>query len=149
MALAIMSFTWVFLLDPGDYFFYMLVCFSSGLALGAEMALPPSILAEYISSDGGRSSAAKKYSGLTMLSKLSLAISAGVCLSLLGYVGFVAGGINTEGALQMLVFLYGAVPSLLKLIALLVTQRWIYIEKTRNSHVQIKTFTTVRGVPDV
>lgn len=136
MMLSILSFTWVFLLAPGDFGLYVVICLLSGLALGGEMAIPPSILAEYIDGGASSQSAAKKYSGLTMISKLSLAVCAGLSLPLLSYVGFVAGDENSENSLSVLVFLYGALPGILRLIALLITQYWIQVEKMRKKHGQ-------------
>lgn len=148
MVLAIASFTWVLSLDPGDYWLYALICLTSGFALGAEMALPPSILAEYTQQETNSGVAAKKYALLTMISKLSLALSVGLCLPILGYFGFVAGGENSTGALQSLSLLYGALPGVLKLFALIVMQSWIHLEKTRKSHEPINTFTITRSVSD-
>lgn len=147
MILAILSFTWVCLLSPGDYLFYALICFTSGIALGAEMALPPAILAEYMVGKSRRS-VAQKYSWLTMLSKLSLALAAGVCLPLLGAVGFVAGSINSADSLRVLLLLYGALPGVLKLLALVVTQAWIYKERTSKNYADIKVFSNTRSMPD-
>ena len=136
MILAVFSFTWVCLLSPGDYLIYSIVCLMSGVALGAEMALPPAILAEYVDGENTRS-AAQKYSGLTMISKLSLAVAAGVCLPLLSFFGFQAGDSNDAESLTVLVLLYGALPGVLKLLALGSTQVWIQKEKAIQSNANI------------
>ncbi|MBK8119962.1 MAG: MFS transporter, partial [Sulfuritalea sp.] len=46
MVLAIASFVWAFLLDAGDGVAFGLICAASGAALGAELALPPALLAD-------------------------------------------------------------------------------------------------------
>jgi GPH family glycoside/pentoside/hexuronide:cation symporter len=53
MVLAIASFVWAFLLDAGDGIAFALICAASGAALGAELALPPALLADLLA-DGRR-----------------------------------------------------------------------------------------------
>lgn len=117
MLLAIISFLWATFLSTGDLVGYGFVCVASGLALGAELALPPSILAEGIHRTGSESHATAQFSVLAFLSKLGLALAAGICLPLLQAAGYQPGGTNSEGVLQSLGFIYAALPCILKIIA--------------------------------
>ena len=48
MGVAIAAFVWAFFLPPGNAVAYGVICVLSGLALGADLALPPSMLADVI-----------------------------------------------------------------------------------------------------
>lgn len=147
MCLAVVSFTWVFMLNPGDFVYYTLICFMSGAALGAEMAIPPAILSEYLQGRSGKS-AAQKYAGLTMISKLALALAAGICLPLLAWSGFVAGGESSQSSISVLLILYGLVPGIMKLLAVLVLQFWIQKERLATDDFKSKSFTSYGAVSD-
>ena len=54
----------------------------------------------------------------SFVTKLTLAIAAGVLLPLLEAKGFVSGGVNPNGALVLLTVLYAIVPCVLKLVAI-------------------------------
>ncbi len=111
MAIAIMSFIGAAFLASGNTAAYMLVCIASGLALGADLALPPVLLAEIIP----KTQAPASYYGVwTLLAKLALALS-GLALPLLSLLAYQPGqSINTGG----LVLLYAALPCILKLFAM-------------------------------
>ncbi len=111
MAIAIMSFIGAAFLASGNTAAYMLVCVASGLALGADLALPPVLLAEIIP----KTQAPASYYGVwTLLAKLALALS-GLALPLLSLLAYQPGqSINTGG----LVLLYAALPCILKLFAM-------------------------------
>lgn len=147
MVIAVLSFSWVLLLAPGDLSVYGLICLFSGFALGAEMALPPSILAETIQQSPDKS-AALKYSGLSFISKVSLSIAAGVCLPLLGMLGFEPGTDSGSSSAVYLLYMYGALPGALKLIALALTQCWIYSEYTGVNDVSHKNYSNFGSLSD-
>ena len=68
----------------------------SGLALGADLALPPSLLADVIDRDR-RMQATGAYFGLwTLATKLNLALAAGIALPLLALPGLRAGQSQTR-----------------------------------------------------
>lgn len=52
MALAIVVFAWAGVLGSGDLFAYGLICVLSGVALGADLSLPPSLLADLLARAG-------------------------------------------------------------------------------------------------
>lgn len=114
MLLAIAAFVWAAQLGAGDTRAFAIICVMSGLALGADLALPPSLLADVIGR-GGRMEATGSYFGLwTLATKLNLALAAGIALPLLAALGY-APGARDAGALYALAFVYAAVPCVLKL----------------------------------
>lgn len=120
MATAIVAFVWAFNLGPGDTHAFMVICLLSGIALGADLALPASILADVIDDDEraglGRNEGA--YFGLwNLVTKLNLALAAGIALPLLGALGYVPGKPNAASALTALSLTYALLPCALKAIA--------------------------------
>ncbi len=118
MALAVAAFAWAALLAPGDVVAFAVVCTLSGLALGADLALPPSLLADVIGRrhDGGGAGA---YFGVwTLATKLNLALAAGLALPLLAALGYAPGAADGAGT-AALALVYAAVPCLLKVGAAL------------------------------
>jgi Na+/melibiose symporter-like transporter len=111
MAIAIISFFGAAFLTGGNTASYLVVCIASGLALGADLALPPVLLAEIIP----KTQAPASYYGVwTLLAKLALALS-GLALPLLNLLAYQPGqSANTGG----LVLLYAALPCILKLFAM-------------------------------
>jgi Na+/melibiose symporter-like transporter len=98
----------------------------TGIALGADLALPASIQADVIDVD--RLSSGARRSGLYfalwgLATKLSLALAVGVAFPLLDLAGFESGGAGPEG-LGVLVALYAVVPVLLKLAAIALMWRF-------------------------
>jgi len=59
MALAIISFVWAYFLGTGDVWHYGVICVVSGIAFGAELSLPPAMLAGMIAKSGGQASAGR------------------------------------------------------------------------------------------
>lgn len=115
MALAVAAFAWAYLLGPGDTFAFALICAASGAALGADLALPPALLADVIERDqsGGREGA---YFGVwNLVTKLNLALAAGLALPALQWAGYQPGALAAgAGALALA---YCLVPCVLKLCA--------------------------------
>ena len=123
MVAAIVAFVWAWALGPGDTAAFATICVLSGLALGADLALPPSLLADVIDRDG-RARPTGAYFGLwTLATKLNLALAAGIALPLLGLLGYVPGATGGAG-LAALAFVYALVPCVLKLGALFALHRF-------------------------
>jgi GPH family glycoside/pentoside/hexuronide:cation symporter len=115
MCVAIAAFVWAAFLGAGDTTAFAIICLMSGLTLGADLALPPSLLADVIG-DGAR--ATGTYFGLwTLAAKLNLALAAGIALPLLGALGY-APGTRDSGAVHALALVYAAAPCVLKLGAI-------------------------------
>lgn len=117
MLLAVGGFVWAYGLGAGDFTPFLIVCVITGIALGAELALPPALLAGRIHDTNNHDRAAGLNAGLTFLSKLALALAAGVGLWVLDIAGFKPDADNTDSALHMLSVLYALVPCGLKLCA--------------------------------
>jgi Na+/melibiose symporter-like transporter len=92
----------------------------SGLGLGADLALPPSLLADVIDDDAARGLGRREgaYFGLwNLATKLNLALAAGVALPLLQGFGYLTGQFNDSTALTALAAVYALLPCLLKAVA--------------------------------
>lgn len=112
MLLVILVFACAGLLGPGDSLAFGLICVLSGIALGAELALPASLLADLVEREGGHAGAF--FGCWNLVAKLNLAFAAGLALPLLGWLGYTPGG---GGALAMLSLVYAGLPVLLKLFS--------------------------------
>ena len=115
MLLAILAFSGTTLLGAGDVWLYGVVCVAAGLALGADLALPPVLLATVI---GKQESTADYYGIWTLLAKLALAVS-GLALPLLAALGYVPGVVSIQAGTTALAWVYAALPCVFKLVALL------------------------------
>jgi len=118
MLVAIAAFVWAYFLGAGDVIGFALVCALSGLAYGAELAIPASMLADVVDRDAGqeRQRPDGVYFGLwQMVEKINLAIAAGIALPLLGFFGYQPGtGQPTGGLLSVT---YALLPCAMKLAA--------------------------------
>ena len=115
MGLAIVSFVGATQLGAGDSAAFLAVCAMSGLALGADLALPGAMLAGVIHQAGDRGQSEGAYFGWwNFATKLNLALSAGLALPLLGLFGYVPGTRDAQ-ALTALTMAYCLLPCLLKL----------------------------------
>ena len=132
MVLAIASFAWAALLGPGDIVAYTAVCIASGVALGADLALPGAMLAGVIQRAGHAQRLEGAYFGWwNFCTKLNLALAAGVALPLLSLLGYAAGSRSPQ-ALTALMLAYCALPCLLKLLA--TTLLWtLWVRKKESS----------------
>ena len=114
MALAIAAFVWALRIGPGDSIAFMVICAASGVALSADLALPPSLLADAIDA-GPRELRAGVYFGLwTLATKLNLALAAGIALPLVQWLGYRPGELGGSAGLTAI---YAGLPCLLKLAA--------------------------------
>ncbi|GGE70907.1 MFS transporter [Massilia psychrophila] len=116
-------FVWAFGLGPGAALPFGAICILSGLALGADLALPPALLAGVIARNGqgsgqrsgqtgGREAA---YFGVWNWGvQMTLALAAGIALPLLGWFGYVPGQQAGTGALAGA---YALLPCAMKLVA--------------------------------
>lgn len=126
MLLAILSFVWAYFIQEGDFAFYLAICIMSGIAFGAELVLPSSILADHIQDSESEDNAAMHFGILAFLAKLALALAAATSFLYLENRGFVAGHDNTETALQALSLSYTLIPCLFKLISTYLLWRVIH-----------------------
>ena len=117
MLLAVVAFVGASALEAGDLAAYVAVCVASGLALGADLALPGALLAGVIQRSGQAGRAEGAYFGWWNFAiKLNLALAAGLALPLLDAFGY-APGTRDPQALLALTLAYCLLPCLLKLCA--------------------------------
>ncbi|MEO6745008.1 MAG: MFS transporter [Caldimonas sp.] len=117
MGLAIATFGWATQLGRGDVVPFMVVCLSSGIALGADLTLPSAMLTGVIQRAGHGQQAEGSYFGWwSFATKLNLALAAGLALPALQALGYAA-GVREAGALAALTGAYCLLPCALKLIA--------------------------------
>lgn len=119
MALAIAAFAWASQLGAGDVAAFFAICAMSGLALGADLALPAAMLADVIDDDERRGLGRQEgaYFGFwNLLAKANLALAAGIALPALGMLGY-APHATDPGALRSLALVYALLPCALKACA--------------------------------
>jgi Na+/melibiose symporter-like transporter len=109
-------------LGAGDGPLFAAICLASGLALGADLALPGALLTGVIHQAGAGQQGEGRYLGWwACATKLNLALAAGLALPLLAVAGYQPGhqpGQQSPAGLQALAWAYGSLPLLLKLAAL-------------------------------
>ena len=117
MLAAIAAFAFAYQLGPGDRGEFAIICVLSGLAFGADLALPPALLARVIDAGQHRGHYEGSYFGLWhFVNKLSFASAALLALPTLEFLGYQPGSTNPQ-ALAALSFSYAVLPCTLKLIA--------------------------------
>lgn len=115
MLVSALVFVWAFWLGPGDALAFGAICLLSGFALGADLALPPALLAGVIASGGDAGQREAAYFGIWNWGiQITLALAAGISLPLLDWLGYVPGSTAGTGAL---VAAYALLPCVLKLLA--------------------------------
>ena len=123
MLLAVAAFVWVVQLDAGAMAAFAAICIISGAALGADLALPPALLAGVIGAAGHSGQREGAYFGAwSWMTKMNLALAAGIALPLLELLGYTPGSTNTTGT-QALGIAYAWVPCGLKCLAALLLWR--------------------------
>lgn len=110
--LASISFIWAFYLEPANAKYFFFICIISGAALGADLALPPAIIADRIQIDKLARQASQYFAGINFLNKIALALAAGACLPILAKLGYKPG---TSSA--FLGYAYALIPSIIKMLA--------------------------------
>ncbi|MFP4098776.1 MAG: MFS transporter [Alphaproteobacteria bacterium] len=117
MLLAVAVFIWAWFLRPGDVIAYGVICVLSGAALGADLALPPSILADRVTRQSAQGEATQYFALLAFIPKATMALASGISFLALDHLVFVAGANNDPAAMIGLVTLYALIPCLVKLAA--------------------------------
>lgn len=117
MVLAVAAFGWTLTLGAGDTTAFAVICVLSGATIGADLTLLPAMFAKRmakIAPNGGQG-----FGLWSLVSKFTLAFAAVLLLPLLERAGFQAGTNNPQAALTMLTGLYALVPSVLKIVAII------------------------------
>jgi Na+/melibiose symporter-like transporter len=121
MIMACLAFVWVPFLEPGQVGAFFVICVVTGMALGADLALPPAMQADVIDLDTlrtGEERAGLFFALWSMSTKLALALAVGIAFPALEALGFVAGGDNDRQTILWLAVIYAWVPTVLKLCAI-------------------------------
>lgn len=125
MVITVPAFVLVVTLQRGDLYGYLLVCITTGIALGADLSLPAAIVARLIHDNGVKGQSEGTYFGLwNWMNKLNLALAPTLALYVLEAFSY-RPELNTPSGLGMLhdvgsnplLWVYALVPCALKLIA--------------------------------
>jgi Na+/melibiose symporter and related transporters len=117
LILSVLGFAFVPLLGVGDTAWFMAICVVSGLALGADVALPASMQADIAQQmqHQGNPNTGLLFGVWGLLTKLALALAVGIAFPLLDWAGFVAdASTQTAFTLTSMALLYAGLPVLLK-----------------------------------
>ncbi|KPF43100.1 MFS transporter [Rhizobium sp. AAP43] len=116
-------------LGEGDVIPFAIVCAATGLLLGFDLTLPAAIQADVIDNDtatSGEQRTGLYFAAWSFVTKLSVALSAGIVFPLLDIAGFVSNptAVQTPQALTALSGLYAWLPILPKLAAVAIMWRF-------------------------
>ncbi|WP_081623601.1 MFS transporter [Hoeflea sp. 108] len=125
MTIACAVFALAGFLGAGDTVAFAVICATTGLLLGFDLALPPAIQADVIDYDTAKSGEQRSglyFAAWGLATKLSLALSVGLVFPILAWSGFdtAAGQTMPETALSTLSALYAWLPILPKAAAIAV-----------------------------
>jgi Na+/melibiose symporter-like transporter len=127
MVLAMSVFVWASQVGNGEVLAFALICALSGVALGADLALPSALLAGVIQNSRAPATSSQPtdvadpgtgayFGWWSFATKLNLALAAGLALPLLDLFGY-APGVRDAAALNALVVAYCVLPCVLKALA--------------------------------
>jgi GPH family glycoside/pentoside/hexuronide:cation symporter len=124
------------LLSAGALIPFSMICAATGLLLGFDLALPPSIQADVIDADtavSGDQRSGFYFAAWGLATKLSLALGVGIVFPLLGLFDFepASGAQNNAAALFALAVIYAWVPIALKLSAIALMWNFPLAEDTQ------------------
>lgn len=122
MIVAAVTFIWAFTLGAGDIVPFAVVCVLSGSALGADLALPPALLADRIARAGDEAIASRYFSGAAFFAKASFALATGLTLPVLDALGYVPGEAANGDVGLYLSGVYALIPCAIKIAAAL----WLF-----------------------
>ena len=116
MVVAVIAFSWAASFGAGDRVAFLVVCIASGIALGADLALPPALLADAIEKANAREQTGSYFGIWTFATKANLALAAGLALPMVSAFGYRSGEPTSNVA--ALTLAYTVLPCALKLCAL-------------------------------
>lgn len=126
MGLAMAGFVATAGLQAGDLAGFGAICLLTGLALGADLSVPPALLAGLLQqADPQQRRDGEWFGWWQLVAKLTLALAAGLSLPLLQQLGYQPGLTEPTGT-TALAWTYGALPCALKaMAALLLWHFWL------------------------
>ena len=113
---------------------YSMICLASGVALGAELSLPPAFLSTLIDRRGAEVQTAGCFALMSFLMKLALALAGAGGLYALDLAGFVPRGDNGPEALARLSVLYASLPAALKSAAAILMMFYLFKSFKEEDH---------------
>ena len=115
MGLAVLAFGATLLIAPGNVVAYAVICVLSGAALGADLSIPPAMMAARLAARGQMAQGSRAFAVMNMIPKIALGVASGGALLALGQMGYKAGAAdNAPEVLALLAALYAGVPCVLK-----------------------------------
>ena len=126
MAAAALAFVSVLLIPSGGFAAFTVVCLITGMALGADLTLPPAMQADVLDYDRwrfGEERAGIQFALWGMSTKLALALSVGLALPALEVLGFDPNA-PTESGKWAIIVIYALVPIVIKIAAITVVWRF-------------------------
>ncbi len=119
MAFASFLFLSCFFLGTGDTFEFMVICVATGVCLGADIMLSPSIYSDNVEK---QEKASSYYSLWILMSKLSMTICVIFSLAILGFYGLEAGSLISvethDQGTRTLSVMFCLLPALFKLLSM-------------------------------
>jgi len=126
MAAACIAFAVVPLIPDGAFAAFAIVCVVTGMALGADLVLPPAIQADVVDYDelrSGKSRAGLQFALWGMSTKFALAAAVGLALPWLEAAGFDPAA-PTDSGKSMLTVIYALLPVVIKVTAIAIVWRF-------------------------
>ena len=129
MVLATATFIWTIFIPEQAIVAFSIICALSGMAVGANLALPTAIAADLIRDRKHQSASNRYYAAMTFFYKSSLAVAAGLVLPSLEFLGFEP---NTQNGVELLPYAYALVPCVLLVLTIALWARLVALEAPIN-----------------
>ena len=123
MLVSILSFVWAYNLNAGEVIAFSIICFATGLSLGADMTILPAIFAQRLAKT--KHDPNTGFGIWNFSNKLALAFTAGILLPLMEFAGFETQDMRSSLSTEVLKISYAIVPCGLKIFALIWLQNLI------------------------
>ena len=132
LILSAFIFIFVIFLNPGDFFIFIIISCITGLCLGADLVIPPSIQADM--TDLHKQKYNEEISGIlfsliTGINKLSFALGSFFVFGILELLGFSTDPTVSKNSQNFIIFCYAIVPVILKVIAFTMLRKFKFSEK--------------------
>jgi len=127
MLVSIFSFVWAYNLNAGEVIAFSIICFATGLSLGADMTILPAIFAQRLAKTKHDPNIG--FGIWNFSNKLALAFTAGILLPLMEFAGFETQDMRSSLSREVLTISYAIVPCGLKIFALIWLQNLIGRDK--------------------
>lgn len=112
---SVITFVFAYFLDAQSANYFYLVCFFSGMFLGADLIMPPAIIADL--TENKKDQISSYFSLWNMFAKLGLMIASSSSLLILGSFNYQPGGLEKNG-IEAISFVYAILPCLLKILVI-------------------------------